>query len=84
MKHATSARLAGFSEVLEQIKGRAGVKEKKPGIYYRKSKSFLHFHEDSTGLSADLRTGDGFDRYPVNTRREWQRLLSAIDLAIRS
>ena len=84
MKHATSASLDGFSEVLEQIKGRAGLKEKKPGVYYRKSKSFLHFHENSTGLFADLRKGDGFDRYPVNTPREWQRLLSAIDRALRS
>ena len=84
MKHATRASLDGFSEVLEQIKARAGLKEKKPGIYYRKSKSFLHFHKDSTGLFADLRAGDDFDHYPVNTRREWQRLLSAIYRAIRS
>jgi hypothetical protein len=45
MKDATSATLAGFSELLEQIRQRAGLKEKKPGIFYRKSKSFLHFHE---------------------------------------
>jgi hypothetical protein len=84
MKHATSATLAGFSELLEQIRQRAGLKEKKPGIFYRKSKSFLHFHEDPTGLFADLQAGDDFHRYPVNTRRDWQRLLAAIDRAIKS
>jgi hypothetical protein len=84
MKHATSATLGGFSKRLEQIRGKTGLKEKKPGIFYRKSKSFLHFHEDPTGLFADLRAGDDFDRYPVNTRREWQRLLSAIDRAIKA
>ena len=57
--------------------------EKRPGIFYRKSKSFLHFHEDRAGLFADLSVGDDFNRYPVNTRREWKVLLAAIDRAIR-
>jgi hypothetical protein len=33
-------------------------------------------------LFADLTVGDGFDRYPVNTRPEWKALLSAIDGAL--
>jgi hypothetical protein len=83
MKHATSAALAGLSELLDQIRIRDGLKEKKLGIFYRKSKSFLHFHEDPAGLFADLSTGADFDRYRVNTRPEWNVLLAAIDRAIK-
>jgi hypothetical protein len=49
MKHATTAALAKFSGLLEQIRIRDELKEKKLGIFYRKSKSFLHFHKDPRG-----------------------------------
>ena len=84
MKHATSAALANLSGLLEQIRTRDGLKEKKLGIFYRKSKSFLHFHEDPAGLFADLSARADFDRYPVNTRQEWDVLLAAIDQAIKT
>jgi hypothetical protein len=84
MKHATSAALDGLSELLDQIRTREGLTEKKPGIFYRKSKSFLHFHEDPAGLFADLGVGADFDRYPVNRPHEWRVLLSAIDRALKS
>jgi hypothetical protein len=79
MKHATAAALQVLSDLLEQIRNKAGIKEKKFGIFYRKSKSFLHFHEDPAGLFADLSVGADFDRYPVNTKQEWRVLLKAID-----
>jgi hypothetical protein len=43
MKHASTAALDDLSELLEQIRVKEGIKEKKLGIFYRKSKSFLHF-----------------------------------------
>jgi hypothetical protein len=79
MKHATRAALDGLSDLLEQIRSKDGLKEKKLGIFYRRSKSFLHFHEDPAGLFADLSLGETFQRYPVNTRHEREVLLSAID-----
>jgi hypothetical protein len=84
MKHATQEALAGLSEFLAEIRTRAGLKEKKLGIFYRKSKSFLHFHEDPAGLFADLSVENGFERYPVNTRPERRALLSAIDRALNA
>jgi hypothetical protein len=82
MKHATSTALAGITALLDQIRLKAGIKEKKLGIFYRKSKAFLHFHEDPAGLFADLDLGSGFERFPVNSVPEWNALLSAIDCAI--
>jgi hypothetical protein len=82
MKHATSAALDRLSELLDQIRMRDGLKEKSTGIFYRRSKSFLHFHEDPLGLFADLSIGSDFDRYPANNGHEWQVLLAAIDRAL--
>lgn len=82
MKHATSATLATLAGLLDEIRMREGLKEKKLGIFYRSSKSFLHFHEDPAGLFADLTVGDRFERFPVNTRAEHEALLAAIDTAL--
>ena len=82
MKHATSAALASLAELLGQIRARDGLREKKLGVFYRRSRSFLHFHEDPAGMFANLRVGERFDRYPVNTRKEWSVLLDAVDRAI--
>lgn len=83
MKHAGHEALDSLSDLLEQIRTREGLKEKKLGIFYRKSKAFLHFHEDPAGLFADLNAGANFARYPVNSHREWAALLLAIDRALR-
>ena len=78
MKHATAAALDSLSDLLAQIRAREGIKEKRIGIFYRKSKPLLHFHEDPAGLFADLNTGAEFDRFPVNTPQERQALLRAV------
>jgi len=83
MKHATSAALAGLSGLLDLIRAKDGLTEKKLGIFYRKSRSCLPFHEDPAGLFADLGVAADFARYPVNTRQEWNALLSAIDRALK-
>jgi hypothetical protein len=82
MKHATPNALAQLSGLLTQIRARPGLKEKKLGIFYRKSKSFLHFHEDPAGLFADLSAADSFTRYPVNTCAEQTEFLKALDNAV--
>ena len=78
MRHAGAVALHGLSELLQQIRVREGIKE----IFYRRSKAFLHFHEDPAGLFADLSVGAQFERYPVNTKNEWKALLAAIDRAL--
>jgi hypothetical protein len=82
VKHASTVALQGLADLLQQIRLKNAVKEKKLGIFYRKSKSFLHFHEDPAGMFADLSVGADFERYPVNTKKEWKVLLAAIDRAL--
>jgi hypothetical protein len=82
MKHASAETLQRLSDLLDQIRQRQGLRERKLGIFYSKSKSFLHFHEDPAGLFADISSGDKFRRYPVNTPKERHALLTAIDRAL--
>jgi hypothetical protein len=52
--------------------------EKKRGVFYFKSRSFLHFHEDPKGLFADLREaggGNDFDRIDVTQAAGQQTLV---------
>jgi hypothetical protein len=70
MRHAGQDALGRIYPLLGELRSLPGMVEKKPGIFYRKSKAFLHFHEDPTGLYADLKVGDVFERHRVETERE--------------
>jgi hypothetical protein len=83
MRHASAKTLQQLSDLFDQIRQRPGLREKKLGIFYRKSKAFLHFHEDPKGIFADLRSGADFRRSAVNTAAERRALLAAIDRALK-
>jgi hypothetical protein len=78
MKHATEKTLLELTPLLDELRKRP-MREKKLGIFYVRSKSFLHFHEDPSGLFADLRVGEEFERFAVNTKAEQAVLLKAVD-----
>ena len=79
MKHAGSATLSSLGALLAKLRVLPGLVEKKPGIFYVKSKAYLHFHEDPTGVFADAKlSGEEFERFPVNTKLEQESLLRAV------
>ncbi len=78
MRHATSETLNEIEPLLERLRSVPGLVEKKPGIFYRKSKAFLHFHEDPSGLHADVRFEDEFERVRAETDAEREALLARI------
>jgi hypothetical protein len=78
MRHAGHEALAGLESLLIEIRKYENLTEKKPGIFYRKTKAFLHFHEDPAGLFADLRIGKDWQRFPVNHPAEQYLLLTAL------
>ena len=53
--------------------------EKKRGVFYFRSRSFLHFHEDPKGMFADIRqpNGEDFDRIDVTQDAGRAALLEA-------
>ena len=75
MKHAGATALDALEPVLAQLRAIDGLKEKSRGCFYRGSKGFLHFHEDSAGFFADLKKGEDFVRLSVNNRGEIAALI---------
>jgi hypothetical protein len=78
MQHASSSALDRLSYLLTGIRRFERVKEKSRGVFYCRSKAFLHFHEDPAGLFADLRTGSDWERFCVNSKDQEARLLRRI------
>lgn len=84
MKHASEEAIERLSELLAEVRALPGLTEKKPGVYYRKSRAFLHFHEDGDQLFADVRlSGPGFERLPSTTKKEQAVLLKAMRKALQ-
>jgi hypothetical protein len=84
MKHVTSGGLDQLNGLLADLRGIDGLEEKTRGVFYRGRRAFLHFHEDTTGLYADVRLGGTeFERIRVSTKAERRRLLSRVRAAMR-
>jgi hypothetical protein len=84
MLHATENTLTKYPELLASVRNIEGLNETRPGVFYRKSKAFLHFHEDPSGLYADLRVNvnEEFVRTRVETRVEQSAFIATITSAL--
>ncbi len=78
MKHAGATALDQLEPLLADLRALPGLREKTRGVFYRKTRPFLHFHEEAADLYADLRRHDDFERFRVNAPGERQALLAAI------
>ena len=81
VRHARSEALDEVEPLLTQLRQVPGLVERTRGVFYRRSKAFLHFHEDPSGLHADVRLGDEFERLRVQTADERARLLALVRAA---
>jgi len=79
MKHAGPAALARLDDLLTPLRRYRALVEKRPGVFYRRGRAFLHFHEDPAGLFADIRPDDAWIRLPVNEAAEQALLLATVD-----
>lgn len=77
MKLAGPAALDALEPLLARLRTLPGLKEKSRGIFYLKSKAFLHYHEDPAGLFADLREDSDFTRYEVTSAEGQEALFAA-------
>jgi hypothetical protein len=75
VRHARPEDLAPLAELLTSLRALDGLTERSPGIFYRKSDAFLHFHADDAGMFADLKEDGEFVRYRATTKREQAALL---------
>lgn len=78
MKHASADAIAQLEPLLVQIRRYSELNEKRPGVFYLKSRAFLHFHEDAKGLFADVKLTDDFARFPASTEKQQHMLIDRI------
>jgi hypothetical protein len=85
VKHASAAALTKLAPLLNDIRRNAALRERTHGVFYLKSRAFLHFHEDPTGLFADVKLdGTHFTRMRIVTRAEQREPVRVIDRALTS
>jgi hypothetical protein len=82
VRHATPTALDKLEPLLARLRELDGLVEKKRGVFYVRSKAFLHFHEDPSGLYADVRLSSDFERLRVESPAEQDEFLSAIKQSI--
>jgi hypothetical protein len=79
MKHAGKDALDAIEDLLVSLRSRSALRERKRGIFYLKSRSFLHFHEDPAGIFADVSHAGDMVRLRVQTQGERKALLAHVD-----
>jgi hypothetical protein len=84
MKHAGPEALDQLEPILEEIRRLGGLKEKKRGSFQYRSGGFLHFHEDPAGFFADLKVGDDYERFPINSKTQTQTFLKRAASALNA
>jgi hypothetical protein len=85
MKHAGPDTIAKLHPLLERLRKRILLVERKSGTFYLKSRAFLHFHEDPAGIFADVRLdGAEFTRLRVTTAAEQSMLLTLVDRSLKN
>jgi hypothetical protein len=83
MRHATPDDLVPIEALLRDLRSVSGLVERTPGTFYRRSRAFLHFHADPSGLFADIRLqGDDFERIPIDSPTAQAALLAQIRTAV--
>lgn len=82
MKHAGESALDRLEPLLTSLRAIPALREKARGTFYRGSRAFVHFHEDVTGLFADVRFGEEFERVDVTSAAKQQRLVRRIVVAL--
>ena len=79
MRHARGPALDQIEDVLGRLRRSPELREKSRGVFYRKSRAFLHFHEHGDDLYADVRQADGeYLRLRVTTTAERAQFEQAV------
>jgi hypothetical protein len=83
VRHPRDGELDRIEPLLVQLRTLDGLTEKGRGVFYRRSRAFLHFHVDGDDIYADVRlTGDDFDRARTTTKAEQKALVAAVRKAL--
>jgi hypothetical protein len=80
MRHARDDDLDQLDALLNRLRGLPGLSERSRGVFYRRSRAYLHFHQDPAGLFADVRTQEApdFTRYDVTSDEQRAALFDIV------
>ena len=88
MAHCPPEKLQDIEDVLEKIRSLEKLKEKGVGIFYLKSKPFLHFHFKDDHRYAHVKKGSQWEEVPLNKKSDkaqfTKTVLSLHKLALES
>jgi hypothetical protein len=84
MKHAGPAAVAELEPLLVRLRALEALRERTPGIFYRRSNAFLHFHEDPAGFFADVKIDGEFQRFRATDRAEQDALVALVTSVLAS
>lgn len=86
MKHAGPDTMKRLAPLLRRLRTMPGLKEPRPGVFYRRAKAFLHFHDDPSGLYADLRMEPQgqFERFKIDEADQGAALIDLIESALKT
>jgi hypothetical protein len=82
VRHPRPAALDSIEPVLEELRRIDGLTERRRGVFYRRTNPFLHFHEDPTGMYADLKLGPTFERQQATDPDEQAARLARVRRAL--
>ena len=83
MRHARPDDLVPIEALLTDLRSVSGLVERSPGVFYRSSRAFLHFHADPSGLFADIRLeGGDFERISIDSPTAQAALLREVRIAV--
>jgi hypothetical protein len=82
VRHAGQEALNRLDAVLGELRRIEGMVEKRPGVFYRGPKAFLHFHEDPSGIYVDVRLRSEFERLRVETKAERASFIKQVRLCL--
>jgi len=78
MKHAGPATVQRLAPLIAELRKLGTLREPRPGVFYRGSQAFLHFHEDAAGDFADLKVDGDWQRSRVSSASERAALLRRV------
>ena len=79
MKHAGQTTLDLLEPLLARVRNFPQLREKSRGVFYKKSKAYLHFHEDALGIFADLQVNGDWERLLLAAPKDHEKLLTLIE-----
>ena len=78
MRHATQDDLDRLEPLLAELRNLPGLWERKRGYFSRKSRAFLHFHEDAGDFYVDVKLDGKFQRMRVTSHSEQAEFLAQV------